>query len=328
MSTIYINTQGAVLRKEEYRFLVVKDKTVLLSIPDFKVERILLYGNVQVTTQALRFAMKNNIPITFLTMYGRFVGSMLPSFSKNIFLRMAQFRKLSDNNERVELSKKVIYAKIVTSTAMLKRFFRSSGVQLQDLLGLKRQLLLVKDVSSIDALRGIEGGASSIYFSNLRALLKEYIEFNGRNYHPAKDPFNSLLNFLYSLLANEVLGIIYAKGLDPYYGFLHSIEYGRVSLVFDLMEPFRSCVADPIAVKLFKKSIISREDFDRHQIYGYVLKNEPRTIVLKSYEERMEKKFSYNKKRINFREALMDYVNNFADYLAKDKEFKPFVLLK
>ncbi len=262
MSTLYLNTQGAVLRKEEHRFLVIKEDTVLLSIPDFKVERILIYGNVQITTQAFKFALKNSIPITFLTMYGRFIGSTFPAFSKNVFLRMAQFKRLSSSEDRLFLSKLVISAKIKTSVAMLKRFFRSTEMEPTDMERMKMQINLLQTAHSVERLRGIEGGASSMYFSNLRLLLKEHIKFSGRNYHPAKDPFNSLLNFLYSLLANEVLGVVYSKGLDPYYGFLHATEYGRVSLVFDLMEPFRSCVADSLTVRLFGKEIISENDFE------------------------------------------------------------------
>ncbi len=328
MSTLYLNTQGAVLRKEEHRFLVVKNKEVILSVPDFKVERILIYGHVQVTTQAMRFAMKNNIPITFLTMYGRFIGSTLPAFSKNILLRISQFDKLSDKSKKISLSKKVIRSKITNSISMLKRFFRSEKEEITGLEEIKMNARRLENANSINAIRGIEGIVSSIYFSNIRKLLEPYIEFHGRNYHPAKDPFNSLLNFLYSLVANEMLGIIYAKGLDPYYGFLHAVEYGRVSLVFDLIEPFRASIADSLAVKMFKKFTLTKNDFEKHNIYGFVLKSEKRKIVLANYEMQMEKEFSYNGKRTNFRKAIMEQLESFSSYINGEGDFKPFTILK
>jgi len=328
MSTIYLTTQGSTLRKEEHRFTVVKDGKTVLSVPDFKVDRILVYGNVQITTQALRFALHNDIPITFLTMYGRLIGAALPSFSKNIFLRISQFKKLSLDNERVLLAKKVLSAKISNSLVMLRRFARSKSFSIISEYKFRSARSDIESANSVGTLRGIEGGASSVYFMNLREMLASAVLFKGRNYHPAKDPFNSLLNFLYSLLSNEMLGIIHSKGLDPYLGFLHSVEYGRFSLVFDLIEPFRSCIADAVAVKLFRKGIIDESDFKKHRLYGFVLNDDMRKIVLKHYEEKMDTKFVYDGSSINFRQAFVRMVDSFSDYLTEDKDFQPFVLKK
>ena len=49
--------------------------------------------------------------------------------------------------------------------------------------------------------------------------------------------------------------------LDPYPGFLHSIDYGRYSLVLDLMEEFRSIIADTLALSLFNLKILQKDDF-------------------------------------------------------------------
>lgn len=328
MSTIYLTTQGSTLRKEEHRFTVVKDGKTVLSVPDFKVDRILVYGSVQITTQALRFALKNDIPITFLTMYGRLIGAALPSFSKNIFLRINQFKSLSLDSERVLLAKKILSAKVSNSLTMLKRFARSKDFQIINENKFHSARFDIEDANSIGTLRGVEGGVSSVYFMNLRELLSPEVSFKGRNYHPAKDPFNSLLNFLYSLLSNEMLGVIHSKGLDPYLGFLHSVEYGRFSLVFDLVEPFRACIADAVAVKLFRKGIIDETDFKKHKLYGFVLKDDVRKIVLKHYEEKMDTGFIYEGARVNFRQVFVKMVDSFSDYISEGKDFRPFVLKK
>ncbi len=52
-------------------------------------------------------------------------------------------------------------------------------------------------------------------------------------------------------------------GLDPYLGFLHQMDHGRVSLALDVMEPFRAPVADRLVLKLFNKRVIQAQDFER-----------------------------------------------------------------
>ncbi len=327
MSTLYINTQGAVLKKEEHRFTVSKNGKILVSVPDFKVKRILVYGNVQITTQALKFAMKNNIPITFLTVYGRFIGTALPSFSKNISLRLKQFEILSDREKRLFLAKKTVKAKVSNSIIMLKRFFkhREDKPETYEMKVLGQR---IEQAESIKNLRGIEGGASAIYFNQLKNVLSKYVEVRGRNFHPAKDVFNSLLNFLYSLISNEMLGALYNAGFDPYLGFLHEVEYGRTSLTYDLIEPFRAPVADAIAVKLFSKRVLTKDDFEPHKLYGYILKNESRKIALSQYENKMEEPFVYRGSSVNFRKLFHSEVDKLKSAIMQEEEFSPFVMVK
>lgn len=60
---------------------------------------------------------------------------------------------------------------------------------------------------------------------------------------------------------NRVYAAVRVAGLDPYLGFLHTIDYGRYSLVLDLMEEFRTIIADTLTLSLFNLRILKREDF-------------------------------------------------------------------
>jgi group II intron reverse transcriptase/maturase len=53
MAYLYLIEQGSVLRKIGNRLVVEKDGMILLDTPYHKLEAVLLFGNVQVTTQAL-----------------------------------------------------------------------------------------------------------------------------------------------------------------------------------------------------------------------------------------------------------------------------------
>ena len=91
MACLYITEQGAVLRKSGERVIVQKDGAVLGDIPCLKLDTILLYGNVQVTTQALGEMLDHGIELALFTLGGRLRGQLTPIKAKNIVLRMRQY---------------------------------------------------------------------------------------------------------------------------------------------------------------------------------------------------------------------------------------------
>jgi hypothetical protein len=74
---------------------------------------------------------------------------------------------------------------------------------------------------------------------------------NGHVRHPT----GAMLNYGYSCLDSEVRISILAAGLDPEIGYLHSNRKGRMSLIYDLMEPLRSVV--DLAILNFVKGQLS-----------------------------------------------------------------------
>jgi CRISPR-associated protein Cas1 len=60
---------------------------------------------------------------------------------------------------------------------------------------------------------------------------------------------------------NRVYAAVRIAGLDPYPGFLHSLDYGRFSLVLDLMEEFRPIIVDTLTLSLFNLKILKHDDF-------------------------------------------------------------------
>jgi hypothetical protein len=71
----------------------------------------------------------------------------------------------------------------------------------------------------------------------------------------ATTPGNSLLNFLYALLASEMRVALHAVGLDPGIGLFHADADGRSSLALDSIEAVRPHVdcwlADYLAASVF-----------------------------------------------------------------------------
>lgn len=89
----------------------------------------------------------------------------------------------------------------------------------------------------------------------------EWAVFRKRTKHPPKSNVNAVLSFLYTVLGSKVRCAIELQGLDPMVGCLHELAYGRDALVYDLVEEFRTPVADAVCCSLFNLGILGPQDF-------------------------------------------------------------------
>ena len=73
---------------------------------------------------------------------------------------------------------------------------------------------------------------------------------------------------------------------DPYLGFYHRPRYGRPALALDMMEEYRSIIADSVAINLFNNEEITQKDFIKTPA-GVTLTTGGKKAVLTGYERRM-----------------------------------------
>src|SRR5207253_5967923 len=92
------------------------------------------------------------------------------------------------------------------------------------------------------SLMGLEGVAGREYFAALSLALPERFRFQGRSRSPARDEFNCFLNYAYGVLYSLVERACLLSGLDPCIGLMHTDNYNKPSLVFDLIELDRKSV--------------------------------------------------------------------------------------
>jgi CRISPR-associated protein Cas1 len=262
MSTLYLMEQGSVLHKRSERLEVTKDGKRLLQVPAMKVEQVVVFGNIQVTTPALAYLLKEGIDLAFLSSRGVFRGRLQTPHSRNIYLRWAQYERGRDPRFQLQVARVIVAGKITNARTQCLRFQRAGHVKYIDraldrLDDLRRQAAQAE----LASLRGIEGAAAGLYYAILRQVLQARLDFPRRTRRPPRDPVNVLLSLAYTLLLNSVLAGVEVVGLDPYMGFYHAEKYGRPALALDIMEEFRPIVADALVVMLLTKRVISADDF-------------------------------------------------------------------
>jgi len=88
------------------------------------------------------------------------------------------------------------------------------------------------------------GTATKKYLRQLFRLIPEKIRPETRKSWKAYDGVNNLFNLGYEVLQWKVHRACLKAKLEPYLGFLHSVQYGKPSLVCDLEELYRYLVDD------------------------------------------------------------------------------------
>jgi CRISPR-associated protein Cas1 len=224
---------------------------------------------VQLSTQALETLVVNDIPVVFLSGYGRFIAALNRAPTKNIALRVAQFHRFADPAERLLLARAVVRAKLTNQRTLLMRSLRSDDTRGSDepaALALAELLQRLDRVTEIDSVLGLEGQGAALYFAEFSRFLKTQppgrgFDFRSRNRRPPRDPVNALLSFAYALLIKDCFSALCTVGFDPYHGFYHTGRHGKPSLALDLCEEFRAIIADSVVLTLINNRTVTPDDF-------------------------------------------------------------------
>ncbi len=267
MSTTYIISDYGRLIKRGQVLQLKKGEDTLNTIFPFKTEQLIIQGKIEITSSAMNFLMKHKIETIFLSRNGKFNGKIDFQTGRNIFLRKKQYELLDDKEFSLKISKTIVTSKLKNQLTFMQRISRKStdsNFFKKSLNEMKINIEKAKQANNIDSLRGFEGNGARIYFSIFpKAIKQDWAEFYGRSMHPPKDNVNAVLSFLYTLILFRVDSAIETMQLDSYAGFLHTLDFGKKSLAFDLMEEYRTPLADTLTVALFNLGILNKEDFEQ-----------------------------------------------------------------
>ena len=275
MATLYLIEQNTILRKTSDRVRLCRRPSrtkhskhltqdqILLELPCADIDHVMLFGNIQVTTQALQELLQHGIELAIFTFSGRLIGQLTPPKTKNIYLRIDQFKRMLDNQFCLTMSRRVVHSKIKCMLTLLKKYQYNhpDSFSIEELNSFETIDIKVNQASSIDSLRGFEGSASAAYFKLFGRMFTAPWKFTGRNRRPPKDPINAVLSFGYVVVGAEIQALLDGIGFDPYLGFYHVADYGRPSLALDLLEEFRHSLVDQLALNLFNLGKLNKKDF-------------------------------------------------------------------
>lgn len=127
MPVLYLVEQGATLRKEADTFLVSKDNEVLHKIPAAKVEQVVIFGKVNITTPVIHYLLAEGIDCVFCSSTGRYHGRLFSTESKFGLLRQAQFQAVANPTLRLAVAKQIVKGKLSNLRTLLLRYARENA---------------------------------------------------------------------------------------------------------------------------------------------------------------------------------------------------------
>lgn len=320
---LYVQANHAKVTKKGETLEISIDDQPATSVRLKDVSQLVTMGNVYVTTPCLHELMRRDIPVSWHTYGGYFIGHTVGTGHKNVELRTAQYRASFDEKQCLRIAQSLVETKILNARTLLRRNWRDEEKPTRVLDDLKRDAEEAKRTESLPELLGIEGAAAARYFSQFSGMIKRNtskkelaFNFTNRNRQPPTDPVNALLSLAYSLLARTWTVVLTAVGFDAYRGFYHQPRYGRPALALDMMEPFRPLIADSAVISAINNGEIQPKDFI--SVAGAVsLTNEGRKQFIGTFERRLAQEithpvFGY---KLSYRRLLELHARLFGRYL-------------
>lgn len=276
-------------------------------LPLSRLDSVVVFGDVQLSTQLLCRCVEDGIPVAMLSPFGRPRAVVTGAGHANSVARHAQHLAHADPARRRVLAAQIVAGKIDNQRRVLDPLTRSGGgasarnasaalarlaervVQFggddeSDLATSGSAKALVRARSR---LMGLEGAAARVYFRQLSAAVSAHSELTGpqrRQRRPCTDPFNATLSFGYALLATAVRGAVVCAGLDPAVGFLPGDRAEQPALVLDAMEEFRPAV-DRWLLTLVNRRQLRLNHFSTHVSGAVELTEAGRDVALRAWHD-------------------------------------------
>lgn len=252
--------------------LSFKNDNVVITDADGKIKHqstcyrlfaLFIVGHISITSGLLQRSKKFGFSITLFS-YGLIPYGVWQYKSEgNFLLRQKQYKYNSP-----DLARHIVFNKIAQQILQLEKR-RNASVELKRAIAKLYEYRdrLSDEVLDFQAILGLEGVASRLYFSHMF----DNIEWNGRMPRTKKDITNLLLDIGYMLLFHIIDAMLNLYGFDTYKGVYHKEFYQRKSLVADIIEPFRPIVDYRIR-KAFNLGQVNPSDFDvingQYRLFG------------------------------------------------------------
>ena len=299
LNTLFVMTPDAYVRLDHDSLKVEADGAKLAQVPLHHLGSIMLFGNAMISAQAMHRCAAEGRAINLMDYGGRFKARVVGPMCGNVLLRQAQYEAHREEARTLEIARAIVAGKVKNTYQSVMRAARDTKTA-EDALALREcgkalgSLLESLPVqTTTDAVRGIEGQAAALYFNTFGAMIfvtPDEFSFRLRTRRPPRDRVNALLSFLYALLTADCTAACEGVGLDPQFGYLHVLRPGRPSLALDLMEEFRACLPDRLALTLINRKQIRPEHFEQREEAGesVLLTEVGRKIVLAAYQARKQ----------------------------------------
>lgn len=291
----------------------------------------ILCNGVSLSSNAVSYCMKQQIPVDFFASNGHHVGSILSASFMNTSLWQNQ-AQLSVA-QRMTLAKKLLEGKIRNQWNLIKYYHKyhkttsktlcDTYEKVADKLGVWIQAVNAYTKASDNTYRqdlmAAEAQAAALYWAYIRELISDdEATFQGRERKGATDLVNSLLNYGYAILYTRVWQALLRYKLNPTDSVLHTPQPGKPTFVYDVIELFRAQAVDRVVISLIQKG--EAMSLNKGQL------SEPtKKLLVQNILERLNRYEIYRGKEHRLCDIIQLQVKAIAEYIATEARFKPYI---
>ncbi len=168
-------------------------------------------------------------------------------------------------------------------------------------------------------LMGHEAQVAIRYWDYIRELIRDdNVGFERREHQGATDLVNSMLNYGYAILYVRVWQALLAAQLNPFDSLIHVRRSGQPTLVYDLIEIFRSQVVDRVVISLIQKG----QDL---AVRNGLLTDKTRQLLVKSVMERLARYEKFQGEEMHMEQIILRQAKLLAKAFSETETFKPYV---
>jgi CRISPR-associated protein Cas1 len=347
-NTLYLTQNGAYVSRDHLNLKVEVERVMRLSVPIHHLESVCVFGQSSLSPHALQLCWEHGVAVNYFSESGWLLGRWEAVPNTSVTLRRAQYRAADDPARSAALARQFVAGKLQNARQSLLRSARENSddhetQRLRDCADEISRLLVSLhsaaqraaaggEAQTVNQIRGYEGQAASLYFEVFSLHLRQQREdfaFSTRSKRPPRDAINCLLSFLYALVRHDCIAALTATGLDPFVGYLHTERPARPSLALDLMEEFRTLLADRLAITLINRRQITAGDFVERD--GGVVEFTPagRKAVITAWQTRKQETVRHPLLETEFRvgQLMLTQARILARHLRGDlPEYLPCIL--
>jgi CRISPR-associated protein Cas1 len=339
LNVLYVTTPESYLSLDGENIVISVNGKEAFRLPIHTIESIVCFGYMGASPALMGFCAEKGVGLSFLNPYGKFLARVSGKVYGNVLLRKKQYSISEVEEKSVSIAIGCITGKLLNSRVVIERGIRDHAehVNILELKKvskyLKNSTMRLQDSKTLEQIRGIEGDCAKMYFKVFDELIlhqKDSFFMNDRNKRPPTDNLNSMLSFLYTLLAHDIQSALETVGLDPYVGFLHRDRPGRASLALDIMEEFRAFFVDRLALSLINRKQVTSKGFTASESGGVVMDSETRKEILTAWQKRKKEEITHPFLNEKMSIGLLPYVQALllARFMRGDLESYPPFLWK
>lgn len=313
---IIIDTANTRISVKNNTFLI-ENNTQSKQISPKRISSIAITTNCILNAASIKLAALNEVPIYFFNNFGTLQARLWSPYFKNIATLRRKQLLFYNTPQATNWLIEILVRKTELQVGVLKKLqkmhkknqvqFRKTLNNLTKVLDSAQNYKNQPIEKCRSQLLGVEGAISRIYFQNLQPFLPADFRFAKRSRRPATDYFNAALNYLYGMTYSIVESGVFAKGLDPFIGYMHTDNYQKASLVFDLIEPIRPLI-DNILIEMCVEDTLDNTHFIQKQ-RGFWVSKKGKRVLIPAFNEYLYKRLNINNKVRRFKDVIYQESN-------------------